>query len=582
MNKSSILKVKQKASQAVTGAETVITRFARFMGTESKSISGGLPSQSTMKKARKFANTFHGGGSKKLGKMLIGSAIILPMVLGTALKARAQSPTDVLNSQYGGDVDAMKKDLGEEKKQLDKSKKTLDETVDGKAKDLDKDQSEISTKKPDQAPEQTPDEEPKEGDEGKTRQQLNDEKFVQFGKEPVDLDAFQEMTEKFAFIVKRGGLFNNEGPGLGEKIINFLQDTGEKVVNFVQDTAEFINNSQVVNSIRNFVGAEKGDGYLGPKWLGIKNPFANKTEEEVQEEVKGEVLQEDGSTLREVNLTTAKPLKTMSGDSVGTASYTLPEEVAKDESFMSGVGDLSEKLNVPTEDLLAVMDFETGGSFDPAQENLAGSGAVGLIQFMPSTAEGLGTSTEELAAMTRTEQLEYVDKFLEENYTGRMDGKEGDVSDLYMSVLFPAAVGKPDDFVLFGEGAMKGYTGKAYEQNIGLDLNKDGSITKGEAASKVVDKLNKNSTSEVSASQVETSGEMMQAMTLPNKSMSYDQPSGGGGQQTVVMVPPINNKGDAGMVAGSMGGEMQTGTVLMPADEGAIIATLTLNSLGAS
>ena len=98
MNKSSILKVKQKASKAVTGAETVITRFARFMGTESKSISGGLPSKSTMKKARKFANTFHGGGSKKLGKMLIGSAIILPMVLGTALKARAQSPTDVLNS----------------------------------------------------------------------------------------------------------------------------------------------------------------------------------------------------------------------------------------------------------------------------------------------------------------------------------------------------------------------------------------------------------------------------------------------------------------------------------------------------
>ena len=582
MNKSSILKVKQKASKAVTGAETVITRFARFMGTESKSLSGGLPSKSTMKKARKFANTFHGGGSKKLGKMLIGSAIILPMVLGTALKARSQSPTDILNTQYGGDVDKMKDDLGEEQKQLDKSKKMMDDTVEGKAKDIDKDKADISTKKPEQAPEQTP-EEPKEEegeDEGKTRQEINDEKFVQFGKEAVDLDAFQEMTEKFAFIVKRGGLFSNE-PGIGEKIVNFLKDTGEKVVNFVQDTAEFINNSQVVNSIRNFVGAEKGDGYLGPKWLGIKNPFANKTEEEVQEEVKGEVLQEDGSTLREVNLTTAKPLKTMSGDSVGTASYTLPEEVAKDESFMSGVGDLSEKLNVPTEDLLAVMDFETGGSFDPAQENLAGSGAVGLIQFMPSTAEGLGTSTEELAAMTRTEQLEYVDKFLEENYTGRMDGKEGDVSDLYMSVLFPAAVGKPDDFVLFGEGAMNDKFVERYEANKGLDLNKDGSITKGEAASKVVDKLNKNTTSEVSASSVETSGEMIQAMTLPNKSMPYDQPGGGGGTN-IIAVPPINNKGDASIASASMGGEMQTGTVLMPADEGAIIATLTLNSLGAS
>lgn len=582
MNKSSILKVKQKASKAVTGAETVITRFARFMGTESKSLSGGLPSKSTMKKARKFANTFHGGGSKKLGKMLIGSAIILPMVLGTALKARSQSPTDILNTQYGGDVDKMKDDLGEEQKQLDKSKKMMDDTVEGKAKDIDKDKADISTKKPEQAPEQTP-EEPKEEegeDEGKTRQEINDEKFVQFGKEAVDLDAFQEMTEKFAFIVKRGGLFSNE-PGIGEKIVNFLKDTGEKVVNFVQDTAEFINNSQVVNSIRDFVGAEKGDGYLGPKWLGIKNPFANKTEEEVQEEVKGEVLQEDGSTLREVILTSAKPLQTMAGESVGTASYTLPEEVAKDESFMSGVGDLAEKLNVPTEDLLAVMDFETGGTFDPAQKNMAGSGAVGLIQFMPSTAEGLGTSTEELAAMTRTEQLEYVEKFLEENYTGRMDGKEGNVSDLYMSVLFPAAVGKPDDFVLFGEGAMNDKFVERYEANKGLDLNKDGSITKGEAASKVVDKLNKNTTSEVSASSVETSGEMIQAMTLPNKSMPYDQPGGGGGTN-IIAVPPINNKGDASIASASMGGEMQTGTVLMPADEGAIIATLTLNSLGAS
>ena len=582
MNKSSILKVKQKASKAVTGAETVITRFARFMGTESKSLSGGLPSKSTMKKARKFANTFHGGGSKKLGKMLIGSAIILPMVLGTALKARSQSPTDILNTQYGGDVDKMKDDLGEEQKQLDKSKKMMDDTVEGKAKDIDKDKADISTKKPEQAPEQTP-EEPKEEegeDEGKTRQEINDEKFVQFGKEAVDLDAFQEMTEKFAFIVKRGGLFSNE-PGIGEKIVNFLKDTGEKVVNFVQDTAEFINNSQVVNSIRDFVGAEKGDGYLGPKWLGIKNPFANKTEEEVQEEVKGEVLQEDGSTLREVILTSAKPLQTMAGESVGTASYTLPEEVAKDESFMSGVGDLAEKLNVPTEDLLAVMDFETGGTFDPAQKNMAGSGAVGLIQFMPSTAEGLGTSTEELAAMTRTEQLEYVEKFLEENYTGRMDGKEWNVSDLYMSVLFPAAVGKPDDFVLFGEGAMNDKFVERYEANKGLDLNKDGSITKGEAASKVVDKLNKNTTSEVSASSVETSGEMIQAMTLPNKSMPYDQPGGGGGTN-IIAVPPINNKGDASIASASMGGEMQTGTVLMPADEGAIIATLTLNSLGAS
>ena len=38
---------------------------------------------------------------------------------------------------------------------------------------------------------------------------------------------------------------------------------------------------------------------------------------------------------------------------------------------------------------MAVMSFETGGTFDPGIRNAAGSGATGLIQFMPSTAAGL-------------------------------------------------------------------------------------------------------------------------------------------------------------------------------------------------
>ena len=126
------------------------------------------------------------------------------------------------------------------------------------------------------------------------------------------------------------------------------------------------------------------------------------------------------------------------------------------------------------------MAFETGGTFNPAEKNRAGSGATGLIQFMPSTAEGLGTTTDELAKMSRTEQMKYVEKFLSNK---GISGKG--LSDVYMAVLFPAAVGKPDDFVLFGKGAMSGYTGTAYEQNKGLDANNDGSITKAEASAKV-------------------------------------------------------------------------------------------------
>jgi len=168
---------------------------------------------------------------------------------------------------------------------------------------------------------------------------------------------------------------------------------------------------------------------------------------------------------------------------LGPSSYspgTIPKEVSQDTSFTSGVTELAKKYNVPEDYLYAVMGFETGGTFSPSEKNKAGSGATGLIQFMPKTAEGLGTSTDALSKMTRTEQLKYVDKYFE----GTLN-KGGSLSDVYMSVLFPAAVGKPENYVLFGKGAQSGYTGTAYAQNAGLDLNGDGSITKAEAAKKV-------------------------------------------------------------------------------------------------
>src|SRR3546814_4426455 len=68
---------------------------------------------------------------------------------------------------------------------------------------------------------------------------------------------------------------------------------------------------------------------------------------------------------------------------------------------------MAARLGTKPEYLMAVMSFETGGSFSPAQANNAGSGATGLIQFMPNTAAGLGTSTAALAQMSSVEQLQY-------------------------------------------------------------------------------------------------------------------------------------------------------------------------------
>ena len=174
-------------------------------------------------------------------------------------------------------------------------------------------------------------------------------------------------------------------------------------------------------------------------------------------------------------------------EGIETGNYILPTDVSNDKEFVAEVEKLSNDLDIPVNYLWAVMGFETGGTYDPGQYNLgpdrtkeSGSGAVGLIQFTPETLKEWGVTTEQAAKMTRLEQMKLVKKHLT-----RYIKPGDDFRDVYMSILFPAALGKPNDFVLFGKGAMKGYTDTAYEQNKGLDKNGDGSVTKEEAASSI-------------------------------------------------------------------------------------------------
>jgi hypothetical protein len=129
---------------------------------------------------------------------------------------------------------------------------------------------------------------------------------------------------------------------------------------------------------------------------------------------------------------------------------------------------------------MAVMAFETRETFAPDKKNAAGSGATGLIQFMPATANGLGTSIDALAAMSAIDQLDFVEKHFRSVVGNRALPT---LSDVYMTVLLPSAVGKLESHVLFEEPST------AYTQNKGLDVNKDGRITKIEATSKVQAKL---------------------------------------------------------------------------------------------
>ena len=130
--------------------------------------------------------------------------------------------------------------------------------------------------------------------------------------------------------------------------------------------------------------------------------------------------------------------------------------------------------------LMACMAFESGESFSPSVRNAAGSGAVGLIQFMPATAHYLGTTTQELAALTAEQQLQWVAMYFRP-YASRILS----LSDMYMAILMPKYIGAADNAVLFTDGTI------AFKQNSGLDSSHDGKITKLEAASRVQAKLEK-------------------------------------------------------------------------------------------
>jgi hypothetical protein len=126
---------------------------------------------------------------------------------------------------------------------------------------------------------------------------------------------------------------------------------------------------------------------------------------------------------------------------------------------------IASKLNFNQEWLYKIIYLESRGL---THKQNPGSKATGLIQFLPSTAEYLGTSTDELKTMTTEEQLFYVDKYLtffcKDKHIRSFD-------DLYLSVFHPAAIGQKEAYIIAS------YPSKRYKLNSNIDVDKDGSIT---------------------------------------------------------------------------------------------------------
>ena len=159
----------------------------------------------------------------------------------------------------------------------------------------------------------------------------------------------------------------------------------------------------------------------------------------------------------------------------------LKESVLKCSAalFIKEVIAICLRLQINPNWLMAVMELETAGTFNPAITNKLGY--TGLIQFGDEAAKDIGTTTKQLRSLNGLEQLHYVEKYL-----SRYKGKMKSLEDTYLAVFFPAAIGRPQGWVL--------QTSRLTPERIAkwnplFDVNKDNTIQVWEIKQKLVQRI---------------------------------------------------------------------------------------------
>lgn len=154
---------------------------------------------------------------------------------------------------------------------------------------------------------------------------------------------------------------------------------------------------------------------------------------------------------------------------------------SKEKGFIEAVHALEAKIGVEKNAIIRIMKHESGLS--PQARNKS-TNATGLIQFMPNTAKGLGTTVDELIKMTGMEQLKYVEK-----YYKSMIGKAKTIGDLYMFTFIPAAKDKSNNFELGVKGSTSSVFGlnqdSLYRQNKVFDKTNKGYYTVGDVKDRI-------------------------------------------------------------------------------------------------
>lgn len=236
--------------------------------------------------------------------------------------------------------------------------------------------------------------------------------FMQLGARGEQVKVLQTSLENLGFRLKKFGVDGKFGPETFQALKMTL-DTISKLTNVVS----IVGDPALLNYAPDAITQTQ---YNVAVMVGQKPEMA--------EQIKAKMVQ----TRPTQNSTTPMAIQQLINKNIPDA-----------DTFMSKLKQICQNLGIQESWLLVVMYKEC--RLDP-KAIAKSTGASGLIQFMPSTATGLGTSVEAIRQMSATDQLDYVEKYLK-----RWSGKMNSVTDVYMSVFYPVAVNKDDSFIIGSE-----------------------------------------------------------------------------------------------------------------------------------
>jgi peptidoglycan hydrolase-like protein with peptidoglycan-binding domain len=246
---------------------------------------------------------------------------------------------------------------------------------------------------------------------------------------------------------------------------------------------------QEVNAWQAFL---RSQGYTS---IVVDGDFGPATEDATRAWQRSRGLGADGvvgpETQRAAGLVAAPSSSAPSSSAPSSSASSASKSVAKVRGIERlTVAELAEldaaakAIGIPVDWLAAVISFETGGKFSTSVKNAAGSGATGLIQFMPDTAKELLKTPTREEAIRQTERMSFGEQLrrMVVPYFGWYRGRLRSLNDVYLAVFYPAFIDRRDDDIV---AEKDGRNAAVYRQNAVFDKQKRGYITKADITSTI-------------------------------------------------------------------------------------------------